>query len=62
VFADVNLSDAVNGAVSGIFAATGQTCIAGSRLLLQESMHDAFVEQLPCARAARMGDPMCLGT
>jgi len=33
VFADANLSDAVNGAVSGIFAATGQTCIAGSRLL-----------------------------
>ena len=59
VFADANLEDAVNGAVSGIFAATGQTCIAGSRLLLQESIHDAFVEKLlALAQTARMGDPM----
>ena len=59
VFADANLEDAVNGAVSGIFAATGQTCIAGSRLLLQESIHDAFVEKLlALAKTARMGDPM----
>ena len=59
VFADANLDDAVNGAVSGIFAATGQTCIAGSRLLLQQSIHDAFVERLVAlARTARMGDPM----
>jgi acyl-CoA reductase-like NAD-dependent aldehyde dehydrogenase len=59
VFADANLDDAVNGAVSGIFAATGQTCIAGSRLLLQDSIHDAFLEKLlGLARSARMGDPM----
>jgi (Z)-2-((N-methylformamido)methylene)-5-hydroxybutyrolactone dehydrogenase len=59
VFDDANLDDAVNGAVSGIFAATGQTCIAGSRLLLQESIHDAFVGKLlALARSARMGDPM----
>jgi aldehyde dehydrogenase (NAD+) len=63
VFADANLNDAVNGAVSGIFAATGQTCIAGSRLLLQESIHDAFVDQLlALARTARMGDPMRMET
>ncbi len=50
---------AVFGAISGIFAATGQTCIAGSRLLVQDSIHDAFVEKLlAVARAARMGDPM----
>ena len=36
----------MNGAISGIFAATGQTCIAGSRLLVQESIHDQFVEKL----------------
>ena len=36
VFDDCILDDAVSGAISGIFAATGQTCIAGSRLLLQE--------------------------
>ncbi|MBB6583816.1 aldehyde dehydrogenase [Ralstonia solanacearum] len=59
VFNDANLDDAVNGAVSGIFAATGQTCIAGSRLLLQDDIHDAFVERLVAlARTARRGDPM----
>ena len=59
VFADANLEDAANGAVSGIFAATGQSCIAGSRLLLQESIHDAFLEKLlAIAKTARMGDPM----
>ena len=59
VFDDANLEDAVNGAVSGIFAATGQTCIAGSRLLLQESIHDEFVEKLvSLAKTARMGNPM----
>jgi len=63
VFADAKLEDAVNGAVSGIFAATGQTCIAGSRLLLQESIHDAFVEKLlALAGTARLGDPMSLET
>ena len=63
VFADANIEDAVNGAVSGIFAATGQTCIAGSRLLLQESIHDAFLEKLlALAQTARMGDPMRLET
>ena len=34
------------GAISGIFAATGQTCIAGSRLLVQKSIHDEFVARL----------------
>ena len=59
VFADAKMDDAVNGAVSGIFAATGQTCIAGSRLLLQRSIHDDFVERLlALAKTARMGDPM----
>ena len=59
VFEDADLEQAVFGAVSGIFAATGQTCIAGSRLLVQDSIHDAFVEKLlAVARTARMGDPM----
>ncbi|MFN0040341.1 MAG: aldehyde dehydrogenase [Burkholderiales bacterium] len=63
VFADAKLEDAVNGAVSGIFAATGQTCIAGSRLLLQEGIHDAFMEKLlALAKTARMGDPMSTET
>ncbi len=63
VFDDANIEDAVNGAVSGIFAATGQTCIAGSRLLLQESIHDEFMEKLiALAKTARMGNPMSMDT
>ncbi|MEH0553593.1 aldehyde dehydrogenase [Streptomyces sp. B21-101] len=59
VFADADLEAAVNGAVSGIFAATGQTCIAGSRLLVQQRVHDEVVGRLvDLARTARMGDPM----
>ncbi|UCH72667.1 MAG: aldehyde dehydrogenase [Rhodospirillales bacterium] len=59
VFADANMENAVKGAISGIFAATGQTCIAGSRLLVQESIHNEFVDRLvDFARTAKMGDPM----
>ena len=59
VFADANLDNAVKGVVSGIFAATGQTCVAGSRALVHRSIHDEFVERfLKLARAARMGDPL----
>lgn len=59
VFADAHLENAVKGAISGIFAASGQTCIAGSRLLLEESIHDEFVTQLvEFAKQAQMGDPM----
>ncbi len=63
VFEDANLDNAVKGAVSGIFAASGQTCIAGSRLLLQRSIHDAFVEKLvDFARTAKLGDPSQMDT
>lgn len=63
VFADADLDAAVNGVVSGIFAATGQTCIAGSRLLVQEQIHDEFVGRVvDLARSARMGDPMSADT
>src|SRR5829696_5615252 len=59
VFDDADLDNAVKGAISGIFAASGQTCIAGSRLLVQRSIHDRFVEKLVAfAKTARMGDPM----
>jgi aldehyde dehydrogenase (NAD+) len=58
VFDDCILDDAVSGAISGIFAATGQTCIAGSRLLVQETIHNVFVEKLVAmAKQARLGDP-----
>jgi acyl-CoA reductase-like NAD-dependent aldehyde dehydrogenase len=59
VFADAEFEAAVIGAIAGIFAASGQTCIAGSRLLLQRSIHDRFVERLvEVAGRARIGDPM----
>ncbi|MFC9553569.1 aldehyde dehydrogenase [Rhodococcus sp. NPDC056960] len=59
VFADADLDAAVNGAVSGIFAATGQTCIAGSRLLVERSVHEEVVAKLVAlASTARIGDPM----
>jgi len=58
VFDDADLDQAVKGVVSGIFAASGQTCIAGSRLLVQDTIHDAFVERLVAFVAeARLGDP-----
>lgn len=59
VFADADLDAAVNGAVSGIFAATGQTCIAGSRLLVHTSVHDEVVARIvDLAASARMGNPL----
>lgn len=59
IFDDAVLDDAVKGAISGIFAATGQTCIAGSRLLVQEGIYDEFVAKLvDFAKTAKMGDPM----
>ena len=63
VFEDADFESAVMGAISGIFAATGQTCIAGSRLLVQRSIHDRFVERLiEVAKEAKIGDPMSTET
>jgi aldehyde dehydrogenase (NAD+) len=63
VFDDADLDAAVVGAIAGIFAAGGQTCIAGSRLLLQRTIHDRFVDQLvEMAGSAHIGDPMQAST
>lgn len=63
VFDDADLEQAAYGAISGIFAATGQSCIAGSRLLVQESIYEEFVDRVvSLARQARMGDPMAEST
>ena len=63
VFQDADFEAAVMGTISSIFAATGQTCIAGSRLLVQRSIHDPFVARLvEVAGAARIGDPMSTQT
>jgi aldehyde dehydrogenase (NAD+) len=57
------MDNAVKGVISGIFAATGQTCIAGSRLLVQETIHNEFVEKLvDLGSQAKMGNPMCFET
>jgi aldehyde dehydrogenase (NAD+) len=44
VFESANLENAVNGVIKGIFAATGQTCVAGSRVFVHETIHDEFVD------------------
>jgi acyl-CoA reductase-like NAD-dependent aldehyde dehydrogenase len=58
VFPDADLAAAANGIVAGVFAATGQTCMAGSRLIVHEEVHDELV-RLVAERAARikLGDP-----
>jgi len=58
VFADADLDAAANGLIAGIFAAAGQTCIAGSRALVHADVYDEVVRRV-ADRAARivMGDP-----
>jgi aldehyde dehydrogenase (NAD+) len=59
VFEDADLEAAAVGVVSGIFGAAGQMCIAGSRLLVQNSIKESFTERLVAlARDVRLGDPM----
>jgi aldehyde dehydrogenase (NAD+) len=59
VFDDADLKAAGNGVVAGIFAATGQTCMAGSRLFVHHAAHDELVGQLTeRARAIKLGDPL----
>lgn len=59
IFADASLDAAVVGAVAGIYAAAGQTCIAGSRLLVQESIYSEVLERLVAkARTIRLGNPL----
>jgi aldehyde dehydrogenase (NAD+) len=58
VFADCDLEPAVAGVLAGIFSSSGQSCIAGSRALVDRSIHDEFVARLASgARALRIGDP-----
>ena len=63
VFDDADLEAAANGVVSGIFAATGQTCMAGSRLFVHEDLHDDLVGALAeKAKAAKLGNPLEMET
>lgn len=59
VLADADLDKAATGAAMGCFALSGQACIAGSRLFVHESVHDALIERIVrFSRGLRLGDPM----
>ena len=63
VFEDADIDSAVNGSIAGIFGATGQSCVAGSRLYLHEDIADAFLDQMVAlARQIKIGDPMAEDT
>ncbi len=63
VFDDADIESAVNGSVSGIFAASGQSCVAGSRLIVHEDVADAFLERMTeIAGSVKIGDPMAEDT
>jgi acyl-CoA reductase-like NAD-dependent aldehyde dehydrogenase len=58
VFNDANIESAVNASIAGIFAATGQSCVAGSRLYLHEDIADEFLERMTkIAGNIVIGDP-----
>jgi aldehyde dehydrogenase (NAD+) len=58
VFPDADLDAAANGLVAGVFAATGQTCMAGSRLIVHADVADALIERIVGrASSIRLGDP-----
>ena len=63
VFEDANLDSALNGVIAGIWGATGQSCVAGSRLLVHESIHDEFVARLAKrAGEIKIGAPQDMAT
>jgi len=59
VFGDADIESATNGVIAGIFGASGQSCVAGSRLLVEASVHDEIVDRL-ASRAPEivLGDPL----
>jgi aldehyde dehydrogenase (NAD+) len=63
VFDDANLDQAEAGVLAGIFAAAGQTCVAGSRAYIHETIYDRFVDRIVArARKIALGDPLKLET
>ena len=59
VFPDADLDAAANGVIAGVFAATGQTCMAGSRVVVHEDVKDALVERVVSrARTIKIGNPL----
>jgi aldehyde dehydrogenase (NAD+) len=63
VFADADLDRAAEGVLTGIFAAAGQSCTAGSRILVQDAIADEFLTEVTRrASALRLGDPLDAST
>lgn len=63
VFQDANLEQAEAGVLAGIFAAAGQTCVAGSRAFIHRSIYDEMRERLVSrAKKIRLGDPLLAET
>jgi acyl-CoA reductase-like NAD-dependent aldehyde dehydrogenase len=59
VFDDATLEDAVNGAMFGIYFAQGQVCASGSRLFVQESIYDKFMDRFASkVQSIRVGNPL----
>lgn len=59
IFDDADIDAAVIGAVAGIFGATGQTCIAGSRLLVQKNIYEEVVKKIvKKAKSIKLGNPL----
>ena len=59
VFDDANMESAVNGSIAGIFGASGQSCVAGSRLYLHNSIADQFLNKMLLqAQNIKLGDPL----
>src|SRR5262249_16207586 len=63
VFADADLHQALEGSYIALFFNQGQCCCAGSRLFVEEKVHDALVEKLVArARSQKVGDPFDAAT
>ena len=63
VFNDADLAKAVEGTIVGCYLCAGQSCTAGERILVQESVHDEFLKRLEAAaRELRLGDPFAPDT
>ncbi len=63
VFQDANLESAANASIAGIFGATGQSCVAGSRLMVHKSVHNEFVDRLVAwAPSIKIGAPLDMDT
>ena len=59
VFEDADIESAVNGVIAGNFGATGQSCVAGSRVFIQSTIREDFLTQLvERAKQIRIGDPL----